>query len=78
MERPWAFTTPRSSSEARWEASLAGALANYPIDRTLFTMMVAATIGFLMMVATKPPVRTEAAPAVTPVLPESPKRFPHG
>jgi len=38
---------------------LAGALANFPIDRTLFTMIIAATIGFLMMVATKPPVRSE-------------------
>jgi len=35
--------------------SLAGALANYPPARTLFTMMIAAAIGFLMMVATKPP-----------------------
>ncbi len=41
--------------------SLAGALANYPPERTLFIMIVAATIGFLMMVATKPPVRQEAA-----------------
>ncbi len=39
--------------------SLAGALANYPPERTLVTMLVAATIGFLMMVATKPPVRAE-------------------
>jgi MFS family permease len=38
--------------------SLAGALANYPPERTLLTMMVAAAIGFLMMVATKPPDRT--------------------
>jgi MFS family permease len=42
--------------------SLAGALANYPIDRTMFTMLVAAAIGFLMMVATKPPVRAETEP----------------
>jgi MFS family permease len=42
--------------------SLAGALANYPPERTMFTMMVAAAIGFLMMVATKPPARTEVAP----------------
>ena len=42
--------------------SLAGALANYPPERTLFTMMVAAAIGFLMMVATKPPAGTEASP----------------
>jgi MFS family permease len=40
-------------------ASVAGALANYPPDRTLFTMMVAAAIGFLIMVATKPPVPKE-------------------
>jgi MFS family permease len=40
-------------------ASVAGALANYRIDRTLFTMIVAAAIGFVMMAATKPPVRTE-------------------
>jgi MFS family permease len=40
-------------------ATVAGALANYPIDRTLFTMLVAAVIGFLMMVATKPPARNE-------------------
>jgi MFS family permease len=38
---------------------LAGYLANYPPDRTMFTMMVAAAIGFLMMAATKPPARTE-------------------
>jgi len=38
--------------------SLAGALANYPPDDTLFTMIVAAVVGFLMMVATKSPVRT--------------------
>jgi MFS family permease len=37
---------------------LAGYLANYPPDRTMFTMIVAAAIGFLMMVATKPPART--------------------
>jgi MFS family permease len=41
---------------------VAGALANLPIDRTLFTMVAAAAVGFLMMVATKPPVRTEAEP----------------
>jgi MFS family permease len=40
--------------------SVAGALANYPPERTLLTMMIAAAIGFLMMVATKPPVRREA------------------
>jgi MFS family permease len=40
-------------------ASVAGALANYRIDRTLFTMIVAAAIGFVMMAATKPPVRAE-------------------
>jgi MFS family permease len=34
--------------------SLAGALANYPPGRTLWTMIVAAAIGFLMMVATRP------------------------
>ncbi len=62
MERPWAFTTPRSSSEARWEAPLAGALANFPPERTLFTMMIAAAIGFLMMVATKPPARAGSEP----------------
>src|SRR5208283_4696032 len=43
-------------------ASVAGALANFPIDRTLFTMLVAAAIGFLMMAVTKSPVRTESAP----------------
>ena len=42
--------------------SLAGALANYPPERTLLTMMAAAAVGFLMMVATKPPVRTEREP----------------
>jgi len=42
--------------------SLAGALANYPPARTLFTMLIAAAIGFLMMVSTKPPVRSESAP----------------
>jgi MFS family permease len=40
---------------------LAGYLANFPPDRTMFTMMVAAAIGFLMMVATKPTLSTEAA-----------------
>ncbi|MGA2606731.1 MAG: hypothetical protein ABSH01_04650 [Terriglobia bacterium] len=39
--------------------SLAGALANYPPERALFTMMAAAAIGFLMMVATKPPRRID-------------------
>ena len=41
---------------------LAGALANYPPDRTVLIMMVAAAIGFLMMVATKPPVHAQARP----------------
>ena len=39
--------------------SLAGALANYPPERTMFTMLVAAAIGFLMMAVTKPPARAE-------------------
>src|SRR5208282_4610522 len=43
-------------------ASLAGALANYPLDRTMFVMIIAAAIGVLMMAATKPPARTETAP----------------
>ena len=40
--------------------SLAGALANYPPERTLFTMLGAALVGFLMMIATKPPAPGEA------------------
>jgi MFS family permease len=40
-------------------ASVAGALANLPIDRTLFTVLAAAAIGFLMMAVTKAPVRAE-------------------
>ena len=43
-------------------ASVAGALANYPPDRTLFTMLGAAALGFLMMSLTKPPAPAEAAP----------------
>ena len=39
--------------------SVAGAFANYPPSRTLFTMLIAATIGFLTMLATKPPARPE-------------------
>jgi len=38
-------------------ASMAGALANYP-RRTMFTMLVSAAIGFLMMAATKAPTRS--------------------
>jgi MFS family permease len=41
-------------------ASVAGALANHPPEHTLFTMLGAAALGFLMMVATKPPARAEA------------------
>jgi MFS family permease len=48
--------------------SLAGALANYPPSRTMFTMLIAAAIGFVMMAATKPPVRVEAAPEQLPTL----------
>jgi MFS family permease len=40
---------------------LAGYLANYPPDRTMFTMMIAAAVGFLVMLVTKPPVPTETA-----------------
>ena len=43
-------------------ASVAGALANYPPDRTLFTLLGAAALGFLMMSLTKPPARAEEAP----------------
>jgi MFS family permease len=50
-------------------ASVAGALANYPIDRTLFTMLVAAAIGFLMMVATPPPRTREAEDLKSPAPP---------
>ena len=46
-------------------ASLAGALANYPPERTLMTMVIAAAIGFLMMVATKAPARKSAEPSAT-------------
>ena len=42
--------------------SLAGALANYPPERILFTMMTAAAIGFVMMVSTQPPARAGTAP----------------
>jgi predicted MFS family arabinose efflux permease len=38
---------------------LAGALANFPPAHTLLIMMAAAAIGFLMMVATPSPLRTE-------------------
>jgi len=38
---------------------LAGALANYVPERTLLTMMAAAVLGFLMMVATPPPRRKD-------------------
>jgi MFS family permease len=38
---------------------LAGFLANYPPQPKLLIMMVAAGIGFLMMVVTKPPARTK-------------------
>jgi MFS family permease len=41
---------------------LAGYLANFPPDRTMFTMLAAAAIGFLMMAATKPPARAETEP----------------
>ena len=40
---------------------LAGALANYPPQRTLLTMIVAAAMGFVLMAATKAPVRAPAA-----------------
>jgi MFS family permease len=40
---------------------LTGALANFPLDRTMFVMVIAAAIGFLMMAVTKSPVRTETA-----------------
>jgi MFS family permease len=40
--------------------SLAGALANYPPERTMLTMVGAAAIGFLMMAATRPPVSQQA------------------
>ena len=40
---------------------LAGYLANYPPDRTMFTMIVAAAIGVVMMAATKPPAPIEPA-----------------
>jgi MFS family permease len=43
-------------------ASVAGILANYPINRTLLIMVGAATVGFLMMVSTRPPVGTETRP----------------
>jgi MFS family permease len=38
---------------------LAGFLANYPAEPKLLVTLVAAAIGFLMMVATKPPARAE-------------------
>ena len=41
--------------------SLAGALANYPPSRTMLTMIVAAAIGVLMMLATPTPHRAEAS-----------------
>ena len=40
---------------------LAGYLANYPPDRTMFTMIVAAAIGVVVMAATKPPAPIEPA-----------------
>jgi MFS family permease len=43
-------------------ASVAGVLANYPINRTLVIMLGAAVVGFLMMVTTKPPVAAETQP----------------
>ena len=43
-------------------ASVAGVLANYPINRTLLIMLGAAVVGFLMMASTKPPVRAEIQP----------------
>ncbi len=42
-------------------ASVAGALANYPRDVTLYTMLGAAAVGFLMMAVTRPPAPKEAA-----------------
>ncbi len=42
--------------------SLAGALANYPPERTVLVMMGAAVVGFLMMAATKPPLHAQARP----------------
>lgn len=38
---------------------LAGYLANFPPDRTMFTMLAAAVVGFVMMAATKTPTRSE-------------------
>jgi MFS family permease len=42
-------------------APLAGFLARYPLERTVTTTLIASLIGFLLMVASKPPVRAEAA-----------------
>lgn len=41
--------------------SVAGALANYPPDRTMYTMLIAAAIGFVMMLATPAPPSKAAA-----------------
>src|SRR5271157_3633744 len=43
-------------------ASVAGVLANYPINRTLLIMLAGAVVGFLMMVVTKPPVPAATEP----------------
>ncbi len=47
-------------------ASVAGALANSSRDVTLFTMIAAAAVGFLMMAATPPPTPKEAEKSVVP------------